>query len=112
MNEGSKNVKNTTKRTKKILRDITDNTEKKTEILGCSFDEVYKYLLSTWEKNYGKPWDGGPYHIDHIIPLATAKTEEEAIKLCHYTNLQLLTPEDNMVKNAKVYATNHPTDFF
>ena len=32
------------------------------------------------------------WHIDHIIPLSTAKTEE-AIKLCHYTNLQPLWAE-------------------
>jgi hypothetical protein len=30
-------------------------------------------------------WD-----IDHIIPLASAKNEEDLIKLSHYTNLQPL----------------------
>ena len=35
-------------------------------------------------------------HIDHVISLATAKTEEEVIKLCYYTNLQLLKGEDNL----------------
>ena len=40
-------------------------------------------------------------HIDHIIPLATAKTEEDVIKLCHYTNLQLLKAKDNLKKGAK-----------
>ena len=38
------------------------------------------------------------YHIDHIVPLATAQTEEDVIKLCHYTNLQLLTAKDNLEK--------------
>lgn len=41
-------------------------------------------------------------HIDHIIPLATAKTEEDVIKLCHYTNLQLLKGEDNLSKGDKL----------
>lgn len=36
--------------------------------------------------------------VDHIIPLQTAKTTDEVIKLCHYTNLQLLRKEDNLKK--------------
>jgi len=72
------------------------------EILGCSYDELMVYLESkfepwmTWENkglyngelNYG--WD-----IDHIIPLSSAKTEEDIIKLNHYTNLQPLCSKIN-----------------
>ncbi len=72
------------------------------DILGCDLDFFCEYLFKTWEKNYGEAWNGEPYHIDHIEPLSTAKTEEEIIKLCHYTNLQMLTPEDNMAKSDKV----------
>lgn len=72
------------------------------DIVGCGLDYLCKYLFSTWEKNYGKPWNGEPYHIDHIIPLSTAKTKDDIIKLCHYTNLQMLTPEDNMAKSDKI----------
>lgn len=72
------------------------------DILGCDLDFFCQYLFATWEKNYGEAWNGEPYHIDHIKPLSTAKTEEEIIKLCHYTNLQMLTPEDNMAKSDKV----------
>lgn len=67
------------------------------EILGCSFIEFKEYLESkfepwmTWDNkglyngtiNYG--WD-----IDHIIPISSAKTEDDIIKLNHYTNLQPL----------------------
>ena len=42
------------------------------------------------------------WHIDHIIPLSTAKTEEDVIKLCHYTNLQPLWAEDNWAKGTKI----------
>lgn len=47
----------------------------------------------------GVEWIGQPCHIDHIIPLATAHTVEDVYRLCHYTNLRLLTPEDNMDKS-------------
>lgn len=72
------------------------------QILGCSFEEFKEYLESKFESwmnwgNYGKyngtlnfGWD-----IDHIIPLSSAKTEEEIIKLNHYTNLQPLCSYTN-----------------
>lgn len=71
------------------------------KIIGCNYDDLWEHLKKTWEKNYGKLWDGEPYHIDHITPLATAKTEDDVIRLFHYTNLQLLTPKDNLIKGAK-----------
>lgn len=69
------------------------------DILGCDLDFFCQHMFSTWEKNYGKAWNGEPYHIDHIIPLSTAKTKEDILRLCHYTNLQMLTPDDNMTKS-------------
>lgn len=73
------------------------------EIIGTDFERFYGHLLNTYEKNYGEKWDGVEMvHIDHIIPLATAKTEEEIIKLCHYTNLQLLKAKDNLEKGDKL----------
>lgn len=40
------------------------------------------------ELNYG--WD-----IDHIIPLSSAKTEEELLELNHFSNLQPLCSKVN-----------------
>ena len=73
------------------------------EILGTDYKTFYNYLLDSFEKNYGYKWNGKEeVHIDHVIPLATANTEEEVIKLCHYTNLQLLKVKDNLEKNDKL----------
>ena len=72
------------------------------EILGCDWQTFTKHLFTTWEKRYGTVYAGEDYHIDHIIPLATAKTEEEVKKLCNYKNLQLLKPEDNLAKSSNM----------
>lgn len=84
------------------------NFKKKQEaeqIYGCSINHLIKYLIETYENNYNEKWDWillKQIHIDHIIPLATAKTEEDVIKLCHYSNLQLLKKKDNLEKRDKL----------
>ena len=96
---------------KRLIRDCILKSFKRTnhrknsyakEIIGTDFEVAWEYLKETWKKNYGTEYNGELYHIDHIIPLSTAKTEEEVIKLCHYTNLQLLKPEDNLEKSDKL----------
>jgi hypothetical protein len=72
------------------------------EIIGCSFAELNRHLIASARRNYGgKFFPKRPYHIDHIQPLATAKTEEEVLKLNHYSNLQYLYPRDNLRKSDK-----------
>ena len=46
----------------------------------------------------------GKWHIDHKIPISWAKTEEEIIKLSHYTNLQPMWAEEN-IKKKNYYAS-------
>lgn len=73
------------------------------EIVCCSLEQLKEYLYKTFFENYGYEYDGKEdVHIDHIIPLVTANTEEEVIKLCHYTNLQLLKAKDNLEKGCKM----------
>lgn len=76
----------------------------KTEnILCCDYNTFIEHLLKTFKNNYGYEWNNKePVHIDHIIPLSSAKTEEDVIKLCHYTNLQLLKEKDNLQKGNKI----------
>ena len=69
-------------------------------ILGCEFIDFKNYIESKFTENMN--WNNqGKWHIDHIIPLYLATTEEELIKLCHYTNLQPLWAEDNLKKGIK-----------
>lgn len=75
----------------------------KTEtILGCTITEFRQYIESKFEPwmnwdNYGtytgeykSGWD-----LDHIIPIDTAKTELDVIRLNHYTNFQPLCSRIN-----------------
>lgn len=87
---------------KSIKLSGNNKSTKTTEILGCSFNDFKIYLESKFEPwmnwknrgfyngelNYG--WD-----IDHIIPISTAKTEEQVILLNHYSNLQPLCSKVN-----------------
>ena len=78
----------------------TNNTQ---EIIGCTFEQLKDHLNKTFYKNYGVEYDGKEaVHIDHIVPLATAKTKEDVIKLCHFSNLQLLKAKDNIEKSDKI----------
>jgi hypothetical protein len=76
--------------------------KKKTEmILGCDYDTLKLHLESQFVD--GMSWDNrGEWHIDHRIPLSSAKTVDDLIKLSHYTNLQPLWMEDNLKKGNKV----------
>lgn len=83
---------------KSDINKINTNRGNIENILGCSkqelknhFEEQFEEWMN-WENQGGKGirtqntnWD-----VDHIIPLSSAKTEEELITLCHYSNLRPL----------------------
>lgn len=67
-------------------------------MLGAEWEIVKAHIESLFQE--GMKWDNrGEWHIDHIIPLSSAKTPEEAEKLCHYSNLQPLWALDNLIKS-------------
>jgi hypothetical protein len=77
---------------------------KTSEILGCTISEFITHLQSQFKpgmtlENHGQ--GVGKWNIDHIIPISSAKTEEEIYKLSHHSNLQPLWWEENMAKGAK-----------
>ena len=68
------------------------------EMLGVDWKTCKANIERQFEK--GMSWGNyGEWHIDHIIPLASANTEEELKKLCHYSNLQPLWAIDNLIKS-------------
>lgn len=81
----------------------SNKTLKSEKIIGCNFNELRIYLLKTFKEHYGYDYDGiENVHIDHKIPLSTAKNKDDIIKLCHYSNLQLLKSIDNLKKSNKI----------
>jgi hypothetical protein len=72
------------------------------EIVGCSPEFLKQYLEQKFTK--GMSWElmGQHIHIDHIIPLSSAKNENELYELCRYTNLQPLWAFDNLSKGNKI----------
>lgn len=79
-------------------------------ILGCSFNEFKLYIESLFESwmtwcNYGL-WNGDVnfgWDLDHIIPLSSAITQDDVIKLNHYSNIRpLCSHENRYVKRGKL----------
>ncbi|NBO36494.1 hypothetical protein EBU91_03005 [bacterium] len=84
-----------------IINGIGRKSKKTEEMLGCSWETFVKYLEQNFKK--GMNWNNyGDWHIDHVIPLCTAKTVDELNKLTHYTNCQPLWAEENLKKGAKI----------
>lgn len=71
------------------------------ELVGGTPEIIKEYIENQFSE--GMNWGNhGEWHIDHIIPLSSAKTEEEVYKLCHYTNLQPLWGIENLKKGKKI----------
>jgi len=87
-----------------VKRNSIIKDKKTLDILGCSISDLKTHLEKMFKpnmnwKNYGK----GGWHIDHIIPLASAKNNIDAFyKLCHYSNLQPLWESENCSKGSKI----------
>jgi len=86
----------------KYLKILNITKKNKTfDIVGCSPQFLKEHLETQFTD--GMSWDNRcEWHIDHIIPLSSAKTEDELYKLCHYENLQPLWAENNLKKSNKI----------
>jgi hypothetical protein len=77
------------------------------EILGCSFESFKLHIESQFQSwmnwdNHGNPKDGKlepnkTWDLDHIVPISSAVTEEDVIRLSHYTNFRPLCSYENRI---------------
>jgi hypothetical protein len=78
------------------------------EVVGMgSWEEFKLYIESQFEEgmswsNHGKGVNNTTWHIDHKIPISSAKTLEEVKKLNHYSNLRPMWGSDNIRKSNKM----------
>jgi hypothetical protein len=93
---------NLRKRTSIAFRSKGYSKNTKTQkMLGVDWEVCKAHIERQFTK--GMNWDNyGEWHIDHIIPLASATTEKRLKELCHYTNLQPLLADDNFSKGGKI----------
>lgn len=74
---------------------------KSAEVIGCDWPTLKAHIEAQFVA--GMSWTNrAQWHVDHRVPLASAKTEAELLTLCHYTNLQPLWWVDNLKKGAHV----------
>jgi hypothetical protein len=84
-----------------IKRQGYKKNSKTQSILGCSYEEFKLFIESKFQE--GMSWvNKGMWHLDHIIPISSAKDEEEVYKLNHYKNFQPLWEIDNLLKSNKI----------
>ena len=74
----------------------------KTEILlGCSYSDFILHIEKQFKD--GMSWSNRHlWHLDHITPLASAKTPKELEFLFHYSNIQPMWALDNIKKGSKI----------
>lgn len=91
---------------KNRLRDwVKINGERKNSEIG-NYVGCTKAFFKQHIENQFKPgmtWDNhGKWELDHIIPISSAKSMEEAYKLTYYTNFQPLWKLENRTKRDKI----------
>lgn len=81
---------------------------KTVDILGCTFEEFRIHI----EKQFfgGMCWERiKEIDLDHIIPISVAATEQEVLRLSHFSNFQPLWEKINLEKSDKIgYELGNP----
>ncbi len=82
-----------------LLSENLIKTKPTIEYLGCSAEYFLEYL----QKKMTEGMTFNNIHIDHIKPVSrfNLNNEDQFLECCHYTNLQPLLAEDNLIKHNK-----------
>jgi hypothetical protein len=94
---------NVKSRTKSAFKNGFDKSKKTSQLIGCCWEDLRTHIENQFLE--GMSWDNNTmhgWHVDHIIPLGSAKTIEDLESLCHYTNLQPLWSQDNWKKGDSI----------
>lgn len=91
---------------REMVRRMFDSVdENKCGTISDALGYTPKQLKEHIEKQFkpGMTWDNyGEWHIDHIIPISSAKSLAEGLYLSRLDNLQPLWAEENLSKGNKV----------
>jgi hypothetical protein len=75
---------------KRALKGVYKKGKKTEQVLGCTMEEFIQHLQSQFVEEMTLENHGIVWEIDHIKKLSSSKTEEDIVKLNHYTNLRPL----------------------
>jgi len=71
------------------------------KMIGCSWEALKSHLEKQFSKKMN--WKNkNEWEIDHIIPLSSAKTKNEILRLSHFSNLRPLWANENRTKGNKI----------
>jgi len=80
-----------------LRRNSYSKKTKTYNILKCEYDFFMEWINGI--ASNGHQYGIEDLHLDHVVPVSLAQTEEEAILLNHYSNFQLLSANENLSKN-------------
>lgn len=84
-----------------LLKGSWKKPAKTESILGCTMDEFRSMIERQFQP--GMSWSNmGEWHLDHIVPISTARTQAEAEALSRAGNFRPLWAKDNLEKSNSV----------
>jgi len=81
-----------------------DKKFRTTDLLGCTANELKKYIESQFTGEMSWENQGSYWHVDHIYPLSKIDWDnrEQVKMVCHYTNLRPMIASENISKGNKI----------